>query len=51
MHSQGTLTKYKTGDNALSYYLAAIKAMDYQIGRLLSTMSQAEKDNTIILLG
>ncbi len=49
MHSQGTLPAYTTGMNATPYYMAAIEAMDYQIGRLLSSMSAEKRDNTIIL--
>ena len=35
--------------NPRAYYLAAIEAMDTEIGRLLGTMTEAELDNTIIL--
>ena len=51
MHSQGTLPSDAASidDNPLPYYLAAIEAMDYQIGRLLDAMDQDELDNTIII--
>lgn len=51
MHSQGSLATDQSSidDDPLSYYLAAIEAMDYQIGRLLDSMSQEELDNTIII--
>ena len=35
--------------NPRNYYLAAIEAMDTEIGRLLASLTQAERDNTIIL--
>ncbi|WP_018995807.1 sulfatase-like hydrolase/transferase [Hirschia maritima] len=35
--------------NSREYYLAAIEAMDTEIGRLLSSMPSAERDNTIIM--
>ena len=31
------------------YYMAAIEAMDYEIGRLLDNIPSDERDNTIIL--
>ena len=49
MHSQGNLTAYRDGLDPNPYYFAAIEAMDFQIGRLLSEMSEEELDNTIIL--
>jgi arylsulfatase A-like enzyme len=49
MHSQGALPEYVEGMNEMPYYMAAIEAMDFQIARLLSTMSQEERDNTIII--
>lgn len=49
MHSQGNLPEYVEGMDDLTYYMAAIETMDFQIARLLSTMSQEEKDNTIII--
>ena len=35
--------------NPRDYYLAAIEAMDTEIGRLLSGMSEAERDNTLVI--
>jgi len=49
MHSQGALPTYTTGMNATPYYMAAIEAMDFQIGRLLSSIPADERDNTIII--
>ncbi|SEB36914.1 Arylsulfatase A [Tenacibaculum sp. MAR_2009_124] len=52
MHSQEGLAEYNNGTDVLPYYLAAIEAMDYQIGRLLNSMSSEEKGNTtVIVLG
>ena len=49
MHNQGELTNYSEGMDPMPYYLAAIEAMDFQIGRLLNGLTQEERDNTIIL--
>jgi len=49
MHSQGNLPEYTSGMDALPYYLAAIEAMDFQIGRLLESISEDERANTIII--
>lgn len=51
LHSQGTLPSDQASidANPLPYYLAMIEAMDAEYGRLLSTLSQAERDNTIIV--
>ncbi len=35
--------------NPRDYYLAALEAMDTEIGRLLNSMTEADRDNTIIL--
>lgn len=48
MHSQGSLPAYTTGMDAIPYYMAAIEAMDFQIGRLLNSIS-AEKGITLSL--
>ncbi|WP_108945699.1 Lcl domain-containing protein [Shewanella halifaxensis] len=50
MHSQGDLAEYQDDMEALPYYLAAIEAMDYQIGRLLETIPQDELENTVIIV-
>lgn len=49
MHSQGELDAYVEGADPMPYYMAAIEAMDFQIGRVLDGMSQEELDKTIIL--
>lgn len=49
MHSQGNLPTYTNSSNPMPYYMAAIEAMDYQITRLLKSMSQEQRDNTIII--
>lgn len=49
MHSQGNLPEFSSGKDEMPYYMAAIEAMDFQIGRLLDNMSQEERDNTIII--
>lgn len=50
LHSQ-TLsgTDQDIAANPRDYYLAAIEAMDTEIGRLLNSMTEAERDNTLIL--
>lgn len=49
MHSQGSLPAYTLGVNPLPYYLAAIEAMDYQVGKLLNTIPVEVRANTIII--
>ena len=49
MHNQGELANYSEGMDPMPYYLAAIEAIDFQIGRLLNGLTQEERDNTIIL--
>ena len=49
MHSQGGLPEYAAGMDAIPYYMAAIEAMDYQIGRLLENLPADEKENTVII--
>lgn len=51
LHSQGNLpTDQASIDaNPTPYYMAMLEAMDSEIGRLLSAMSQEEKDNTVII--
>ncbi|MGS2723389.1 sulfatase-like hydrolase/transferase [Porticoccus sp. GXU_MW_L64] len=36
-------------DNPRDYYLTAIEAMDTEIGRLLDSMEQEQRDNTVII--
>lgn len=51
LHSQGNLPTDDASINAnpLPYYLAMIEAMDTEIGRLLNSMTQEERDNTVII--
>ena len=51
LHSQGNLPTDETSidTNPLSYYLSALEALDSEIGRLISSMSDEEKANTIII--
>ncbi|MEP0262352.1 sulfatase-like hydrolase/transferase [Dokdonia sp.] len=49
MHSQGNLPDFVDGMDELPYYLAAIEAMDYQIGRLLESIPEDELENTVII--
>lgn len=51
MHSQGALPtdSASIASNPLPYFMAMAESMDYEIGRLLDSMSQEEKDNTIII--
>lgn len=36
-------------NNKRDYYLAAIEAMDYEIGRLIDSLDETTKDNTLII--
>jgi arylsulfatase B len=49
MHSQGSLPTYDDSLDATPYYMSAIEAMDFQIGRLLDNIPEDEKNNTIII--
>lgn len=51
MHSQGALSDDESAidNNPLPYYLAAIEAMDFEIGRLMESMDESEKANTTII--
>ena len=51
LHNQGDLPADDASieANPLPYYHAMIEAMDSEIGRLLSTMTQEERDNTLII--
>ncbi|WP_298504961.1 sulfatase-like hydrolase/transferase [uncultured Maribacter sp.] len=51
LHSQGTLPTDddSISNNPLPYYMAMLEAMDTELGRLLASMSQEEKDNTIFI--
>jgi arylsulfatase A-like enzyme len=49
MHNQGNLPAYEDGLDPTPYFMAAIEAMDFQIGRLLDNLPADEKENTIII--
>jgi len=49
MHNQGNLPNYNNGLDPIPYYMAAVEAMDFQIGRLLDNIPEDEKNNTIII--
>jgi arylsulfatase A-like enzyme len=51
LHYQGSLpTDQASIDaNPLPYYLASLEAMDTEMGRLLNSMSQEKRDNTVII--
>lgn len=49
MHSQCTLPEYAVGMDATPYYMAAIEAMDFQIGRMLESLPTDERENTVII--
>lgn len=48
-HSQGDLAPYQNGDNPIPYFHAAIESMDYEIGRLLNSMTEEDKEDLIII--
>lgn len=51
LHSQGNLPTDQTSIDAdpLPYYLAALEAMDTEMGRLINSLSNEEKENTLII--
>jgi len=51
LHSQGSLPNDEASinTNPLPYYMAALEAMDTEIGRLLDAMTEEERNNTIII--
>ena len=49
LHTRDDLTANDCNNNPRACYLAMIEAMDTEIGNLLGTMSQEERDNTLIL--
>lgn len=49
MHDQGNLPTYNNGLDPVPYYMAAIEAMDFQIGKLLDGIPEDERNNTIII--
>jgi len=49
MHNQGNLPGFTNGIEPMPYYMAAIEAMDFQIGRLLDNIPDEERENTVII--
>ncbi len=51
LHSQGFLPTDEASieANPMPYYFAMLEAMDSEIGRLLNSMTQDEKNNTVII--
>lgn len=51
LHSQGILPSdaASIAANPQPYFMAMIEAMDSEMGRFINSMSQSEKDNTIII--
>lgn len=49
MHSQGNLPTYNNGLDPMPYYMAAIEALDFQMGRLLENIPEDERNNTVII--
>lgn len=51
LHSQGALPSDQASidSNPLPYYMAALEALDSEMGRLINSMSQEEKDHTVII--
>lgn len=49
MHSQGVLPEYAPGMDGTPYYMAAIEAMDFQIGHLLESLPSDEREKTVII--
>lgn len=49
MHNQGSLPPYVDGMDGTPYYMAAIEALDFQIGRLLDNIPADERENTVII--
>lgn len=49
MHSQGDLPPYTEDLDPTPYFMASIEAMDFQIGKLLNSISKEDRENTIII--
>ncbi|WP_303317585.1 sulfatase-like hydrolase/transferase [Flavivirga abyssicola] len=51
LHAQGVLPSDQASidSNPLPYYMAALEAMDSEMGRLINSMSEDEKENTVII--
>jgi arylsulfatase A-like enzyme len=51
LHTQGNLPSDQASidNNPMPYYMAMLEAMDTEMGRLISSMSEAERENTVII--
>ncbi|MFD2726042.1 sulfatase-like hydrolase/transferase [Hyunsoonleella rubra] len=51
LHSKGALPSDETSinNNPLPYYLAMLEALDTEMGRLINSLSEEERENTIII--
>jgi len=49
LHSRDDLSGTDINQNKREYYLAAIEAMDTEIGRLIDSIPEEERDNTLII--
>lgn len=51
LHSQKDLDDSQStiDENPLPYYIAALEAMDSEIGRFLDSLSETEQENTLII--
>lgn len=51
LHSQGNLPTDEASieDNPLPYYMAMIEAMDTEMGRVIQSMDEAQRENTIFI--
>ncbi|MFI3331730.1 MAG: sulfatase-like hydrolase/transferase [Rikenellaceae bacterium] len=51
LHSQGDLPSDEStiDDNPLPYFLAMIESVDYEIGRLLESMDDSTRTNTVVI--
>jgi len=49
LHNRDQLTGNDINTNKREYYLAAIEAMDTEIGRLIDSLSIEDRDNTLII--
>ncbi len=51
MHSQGSLAADQASIDAdpTKYYIASIEAMDFQMGRLLNSLDETTRENTVVV--
>ncbi|MFM1877096.1 MAG: hypothetical protein RL266_2833 [Bacteroidota bacterium] len=49
LHGQGNLPEYESGMDGTPYYMAAVEAIDHEIGRLLENIPENELSNTVII--